>query len=97
MGRLMGYFQPERIDSEGQLKAAQSAAGNYTKEQDAQAKAAGFRNANEMLLFLKARQQGSRVQGSAGKAPSVNDAMSWHPKNTIQRASDQLRSATKRR
>lgn len=95
MGKMLGYFYSPRIDSEQQLKDAQAAARSYTPKQDAQARAAGFKNADEMVSFLKQRQSGARVvrSGNPYEGMSISDLFAWHPSNTIQRASDALKGA----
>jgi hypothetical protein len=98
MSDLIGYFQKPKIDSEGQLRAAQSRARSYTREQEAQARAAGFDSADAMVQYTRQKQNktGGTVPGRGKGALSGllgGDAMAWHPTNTLNRASDALRSA----
>ena len=51
MGKLLSYFQADKIDSEGQLKAAQAVGKKYTASQNAQAKSAGFPSADAMTVY----------------------------------------------
>lgn len=97
MGKLASYFSP-RIDSEQQLRDAQATARSYTPEQNKQARAAGFRNADEMVLFLKAHQSGNKTVvpgvGSVSDGLSLADLFPWHPANTLNMATEALRKAT---
>jgi hypothetical protein len=94
MSDLFGYFNKPRIDSEGQLRAAQQKAKTYTSEQNARARASGFRDANEEELFMRqrSRKSGGTVPGGSGRA-SLDSMLSWHPRNTINRATDAMRTA----
>lgn len=58
------------------------------------ARASGFRNAEQMLLWQKQRAQHSGGTVSGGHAPSIHDAFAWHPANTIQYATDAMKAAT---
>lgn len=97
MGRLMGYFQSNPIDSEGQLKAAQTQGRKYTAAENAHAKAAGFPSADAMTVYLeqKKNRSNSTVSGTA-RAPSLHDLFAWHPANTIGMAADALKFANER-
>jgi hypothetical protein len=95
--QLMSYFQSvmpteKKVDSEGQLRAAQAAASQYTSKQEAVARSNGFRSADEMYSFLKQRQA-PPIKGSAPQRLSIADAVAWHPAKTIGMASDALARA----
>lgn len=91
MGKLFGQ---DRIDSEGQLRAAQSR--TFTQEQEAKARAAGFKSAEEAIAFTAQRQQrrAPQTQSESFMDRLMGTALSWHPKNTLTRASNALKGAT---
>jgi hypothetical protein len=67
-------------------------------DSEGQLREAQRRNESAETLYLRQRQ--NRVGGSVperGGRMSLDSLLSWHPKNTIQRASDGLRSARERR
>lgn len=97
MGRLVGYFQGGNIDSEGQLRAAQSKARAYSPAEDRRAKAAGFPSADAMTVYLNNKKH--KVGGSVpAQKPMLDmgDLLAWHPANTIGMAADALDYANKR-
>lgn len=102
MSRLFDYFTSPRVDSEGQLRAAQARARQFTPQQDAEARAHGFKNADEMVLFLKNRSVGAHqtthVPANSGVTSdlSLANLLPWHPANTIGIASDALAQANNR-
>lgn len=96
MGRLLNYFQGPKIDSEGQLRAAREKAKSYTPEQEARARAAGFKSADEMVLFMKNRQRGLRQTDTVRSRLSLDDALAGHPMNTIGRAASEVQRVNER-
>lgn len=90
MSRLLGYFQSPKVDSEGQLRAAQQT--TYSQQQEQQARQAGFRSADEMMVYMRARQQKGSANPRSRKL-NLQDMLSWHPTNTLNRASSAMRSA----
>jgi hypothetical protein len=101
MSDLIGYFQGPKIDSEKQLRDAQVRARSYSSAQEAQARSAGFASADAMAQYMRQKQNktGGTVPGRGKGALSGllgGDALSWHPTNTLNRASGALRSARER-
>ncbi len=99
MSQIFNYFRPEKIDSEGQLRAAQQSAKKYTAKQDAQARAAGFPSADAMYLYMQKKNTptgGTVVRKQQGGGAGMDAAMAWHPKSTLTRAAEGLRSARER-
>lgn len=91
MSRLLGYFQAPKVDSEGQLRAAQQA--TYSQQQEQQARQAGFRSADEMMNYMRARRDSPKGNTTTRGGLNLADLFSWHPTNTLNRASSAMRSA----
>lgn len=97
MGRLLSYIRPEKIDSEGQLRAAQARGRSYTPAENARAKAAGYPSADAMTTYLQQRKKSSgSVARRTGNMLSLQDMFSWHPANTVGMASDAIAQANER-
>ena len=92
MGKLFGQ---DRIDSEGQLRAAQKQ--TFTADQEAKARAAGFNNAAEAIAFTRQRQanRSPQTQSESFMDRLLGSAFSWHPTNTLNRASRATKDATR--
>lgn len=77
---------------------AASAPSAYSPALERQARAQGFRNAEEMMLWARQRnqQQGGTVpQAAPSKAPSVQAATAWHPSNILSYILQKWQGATK--
>ena len=100
MGALFDYLKPKaKPDGEAELKMLQQRARSYSPEDNAKAKAAGFRNADEMHVYMKQRM--NKTGGTVSRNPlrkllSGTDLMAWHPATTIGMAGDALQSANER-
>lgn len=95
MGRLLGYFQGEKIDSEGQLKAAQTKGRGYSSADNAKARAAGFPSADAMAVYTKNKQ--TKTGGSVkGQSLNMRDLLAWHPAYTIGMTADAMPSFDER-
>lgn len=74
----------------------------YTEEQERLARQAGFRNAEEAVLFQRQKSrnlkpsEASTASGSGGLS-ILERLFAWHPKVTIGRAANVLNSANRRR
>lgn len=77
---MLGLGTP-RFDSQGQLDEMKR--NTYSSAAEQQARASGFRSADEMMAFLKQRDQNSQRQGS--QMPSVSGLINhpMHPKNML--------------
>lgn len=66
----------------------------FTPEMEHHARVAGFRNAEQMLLWSQQRNQhtGGTVDGD--KQPSIHAAMAWHPANIFNYISEAMKNAT---
>lgn len=90
---FQNVFGQPKIDSEGQLLAAQQQAA-HDAQFDRLAKAKGFKNGNEMRLFMEQRAQ-KRPPQTTSESTDVNlaDAMAWHPANIFNHITELLKGA----
>lgn len=80
-------------DSEAQLRAAQKR--TYTPEQERQARAQGFANAEAMIEFSRQRQLKRGVTDRKIDSQKVRqDVTSWHPAVMLNNVLNAINSAT---
>lgn len=98
MGKLMQYFTGAAQPSgEEQLLAAQKAARGYSAKQEASARAAGFKSADQQMVYLKQKQTktGGSVRGG-GNFGMESLVPSWHPRTTLNKATEAMQNARER-
>lgn len=66
----------------------------YSDDMERRARANGFRNANEMMLWAKQRNTPTGGTISGDNSPSMSAAMMWHPKNILEYVLGSIRNAT---
>lgn len=100
LGELGIGGQPPAPSGEQVLQQARTAqAMNSTAELEAQARAAGFPSYGAMRAYMIQRglpnQNPARGRNSQAEM-GVDTAMAWHPSNTLNRASEAMRSVRER-
>jgi hypothetical protein len=98
MDWLDKIFGPD-VDSQSQLEAARRKAKTYSAAEEAAARRAGFKSADEMVLYNRRRSGGNTVnKGRAKHAVDESirgvrrgDAMAWHPAVILDKITEMLK------
>ena len=68
--------------------------GPHSAALEQQARANGFHNAEQMLLWSQQREHRTGGTVTGGGSPSVQAAMAWHPANILNYVSEAMKNAT---